>query len=750
MATVGGNNRNNRRPSAQAQNEAVLASQVAVNEQIRQTMVSMQNASDMMSYVMGIIVQEDANGSRIGSGPVPAGGAGGGGSRSGNQTRRPSHGGGVPLGHPGPGGGQPGRGLSGLRSVLARSLNSQYGTGAGSQFTRSLDENGMHNGYYEHTADGRVIARGLPGEAGGVSEAELAAAGRRASRGGMIGGLGRGGVLAAARAIPYVGTAIMAAEAVHEAVTFVGDQRAKNAQYQAIYGGSNMGGLGQRVQAAGFGIGQLFSGGGLTWGDSQKAFQGVSALGFQGAQRSRDLNFITSNYSSMGMSVADSLKLITEASKDLNTSLAGLQVGLKSVSQTAVNTGQSAQVARQLYSSNYATLGGQFQGAGSASLAANVTNYSTGLGRGLQGVNLTNLLTDNGQLAALSAYNGGQSITQTYAQIARGGTQTGKYLDQQMQRILGPQTSDRVRARIAQMIKKDPGLGVSLGSSDPSDALATISQQLESEGLVNGLTIQAALGANGVQTTLPQAVELLVAHATVPNRAAANDKLINHNMNQNLKKAQVYGATDNPLPGGDPKFSKAGYGLIGSLHDKTAQAYIKAHPDDVTIRYFNKGVNPVVDLARQSLKGKNVIVKTPGGDRVVSIDTAADLYTDQIAKGTATLADTGQTVRDALGGKHESNYTPAPGQTGDTTKNLPDDWQKVGGAKGNDKGLKNVAGETVSAYNASRQKKAEKNGTVFIEPNQILYNLLNFKTSGNVALANDGAAAGGVPQPGAP
>jgi hypothetical protein len=659
--------------------QSLLRDQSAAAQAMREAAISIKNASDMMAITLGQNVTEYGP-SVQGNGGDPNGGRP---RMPEKQTFRPVHT--VVPPHP------KARGLTGLRRRVADQLHQNFGHKSGSTFDAIYDRDNNHIGYRETRTDGSRVTRNLSDPE--LAE-DLAAAGKRAGVSRVVGGFSNGGLLAGTRAIPYAGAALTAAEAVHEGFVRFGKERQANAQYQSIYGGSNLEGMGQRFQGEGFKLGQQFSGG-LTGPQSDEAFKGVSALGFRGPQRSSDLNFISANYKSLGVGVSQSLELISTASKNLNTNLSGLKDSLKSVSAAAKETGQNAGAARAVFSSNYANISGAVPGVAAAPISSALSTMQTSMGRSMQGLDFSSAFTSLGgqaQLAPLAAGANGQhglTISQFRSQELTNPSGSLQAFDTLMAQIAAPFLTSDVQNAINQAVSNVPG------GKDAIAANPDLVGQLVTPKILNIVNADAVAAAYGRIQSLQgidpvRAVTLLIMQylGLAGNTSAQYQK-------QQQGKQQDYSKFLNKVMGGG-----------------------------------SKGLNPVVDDALSTLKGKNVVVNTSKGQQVVSIQTAAKNYTDQVAKGTAIVADTGQSIKDALGGEAETNYKgpDTSGKTPDSSllKSIPySEYQKL---------INQGGGKTT--------------GQVVITPSKELQQLLSFQATGNVSIANTGASLGVPPAPG--
>jgi hypothetical protein len=179
------------------------------------------------------------------------------------------------------------------------------------------------------------------------SEAASGVAGSRSTRGlsGVIGGLTgmgtEGGLLGGiAEAAGPWGLAIAGgaelARKAPDVLDEIANQREKNAQFQSIYGGTNMAGMGQRFSQESFRLTHM---GDLTGAQAQEAFQGISQFGIQGAQRTQMLDQMVKEYNKYGLAISDTLKLMTTNIQNGNESLAGLSESIDKVATSAKASG---------------------------------------------------------------------------------------------------------------------------------------------------------------------------------------------------------------------------------------------------------------------------------------------------------------------------------------------------------------------------------------------------------------------------
>ena len=217
---------------------------------------------------------------------------------------------------------------------------------------------------------------------------------------------------------PEIGGPLLVAGAAVGAVGFglheIEAQRSQNAAYQSIEGGSNFGGFVERAREGLFGLSQL---GDLGMGQANQLFEGVTQIGLKGGQRQNALDFAIQQYNQLGMSISDSLQLISVSAKAGHDNLQQLSSVLDSVTQSAAAASTNTEVARQNFVSMYqgaiangmSTTGAAFFAGGSASLTAQLGTTGQGVQYGQ---------ASNAQAAAAL----GMSYNDYEAGIAMGGS----------------------------------------------------------------------------------------------------------------------------------------------------------------------------------------------------------------------------------------------------------------------------------------------------------------------------------------
>lgn len=157
-------------------------------------------------------------------------------------------------------------------------------------------------------------------------------------------------------------------------------ERAKNASLQRHIGGTQADlwrerNINQRL----FTLGQT---GFMRDEDAQQLFQSVAQTGLRGEQREGALSFAADAYRDLGMSVADSVRLIEHASKVGQESLTTVASSLRGVSEAAIDAGVSAEQARQQYIEQYMSLTNIMGAQPAAAFAGALSTATASLGPG--------------------------------------------------------------------------------------------------------------------------------------------------------------------------------------------------------------------------------------------------------------------------------------------------------------------------------------------------------------------------------
>lgn len=626
------------------------------------------------------------------------------------------------------------------RHAFAEALHNRYGEGTGSPtLVAQHDEDGNLTHYNLHHPDGTVErvesnSRRIPGL--------LAMATRQGAVTRTASMLSAGGFGAAARGIPYVGQAMAALNLVNEGAEWITEQRAQNAKYQAIYGDSNLDAMGARMMEQGFVLSQRFTGG-MTEEMARRAFQGVSSLGYSGEDRTERLDFISDAYKSMGMSVEQSLKAVSLAARSANTNFAGLQRGLKDVTQAAAATGQSAQVMRDQMLDVYATVSQAGFGTGSSSLAAGAVAATTGINRQFDQINLSGL--GNNTALRIAAAQTGQTYGQLLAGEQQGKTTLAHTIDQQQGQAynsaVGPQAQQAAQQGIA---AAGGGEAVARSQGDQHKIALQVMQQPDWDSQVVAANLYAlTAGQVDVRNADPTVVaEQYVTYMSGVRLEDQQKKAQGAHEPRSLKASDYASKWDNFWQGhGDgttiSQFvsDETPTGLMADFDsgNRAKKAALGAYSD----RQNTVGqTDPVLEDLIHNYGAKTDVgyeVQTKDGKKVVSLDEAIKYYPDQLAHGTATIVggdDDGKSVSDAVG-YTEQSFTPNQGQSADTTSSdnqggvSADDWRKD--------------------HPTDQSDAQDARGKITIEASDELRRMFNFTGSGVVNSQVESGASSGVP-----
>lgn len=499
----------------------------------------------------------------------------------------------------------------------------------------------------------------------------------------FAGGFASGGMGMAADTIPYVGEVLAAGQVVNGAMSGITDQTKANSYYQSIYGGSNWGtGVENRIAEQGYVWGNRLNafGGGLNAADASAAFRGVSELGQQGGTRDASLAFIQSSYSKLGMSVQQSLQLVQLSAQGANSTLGGLSTALKGVGQMAAATGQNANALYQNFAQNYAGTLQSGGGANAAALAAGQTALGPGSSRDFASLSTAGINTNFGQ--RLIAQNAGVGYDKLQAWNALGNS--GPYsaaVDKTLGgsainglNSLGNANNDLINKLIAQN-------GGSANVLANNGALSNVALQAMAQGNVDIGNLKSQLQATGLVDTGHMSDQSILEYALKYK--------LNPHQYQDAVKANTakFGQSKLGADGsGDSAFNQHGQGFLDLTSVKGSSFVQQNYQTDLgadlglggganmndNLKAYTKlqqktgNTDPVIqDLIKQVGSDSNtgIQVQTADGPKVVSMQDAITTYSDQLAKGTATLvggdpATSGKTVQEVVGGV-ESNSTYA-------------------------------------------------------------------------------------------
>ena len=391
------------------------------------------------------------------------------------------------------------------------------------------------------------------------------------------------------------------------------------------------------MQQAGYEMSQQFSGG-MTKAMAGQAFKGVSAMGYEGSDRMGRLNFISSNYKSMGMSVDESMQLIQVASKNLTTSLGDLHTQLQQVRKSAADAGQSAQMMAQSFTQNFALTSGVGGGQGSGALAAGITASSgPGLGRIFAGTSTTGMISTLQQQAITGSYVGLPNPASFMAAGAKNPEVIAKAMDLRLGAMVGGAVPTEIRTKVEAEITRRGGPLVLKGAGGQNVAMAIA----KSSGLTNlssqGLqAIMAAFKIDDPTNDPLQMCALIVNYIgqLMPNSPTSNSAVTAATVQKTKEQVGVQFPTG-PTGGGREKANTPG--AVNQSSSWVPSGSKSRVPLAFNVVNGQKVKDPIVEnlLADTSIKG--LLVSTGDGPRVVSPQEAANKYRDQILDGSATI-----------------------------------------------------------------------------------------------------------------
>lgn len=629
-----------------------------------------------------------------------------------------------------------------LGAVQARVATAvHHGSGIGSYggqpvVRHTVNDDGTVN---LHGQDGGIL-----GTVSGEEFAKRAAVSSAALRLG-----GASSVMGMLRAVPEIAAPIAVAEAAWKGGNFIGNQRAANAAYQSIYGPGTSG-FDQRMSLLGGRIGNSlnnlgsmfgFSSGGLSDSDYQKAFKGISALGYSGDRRSQAMNFTTKNFNSMGMSVDESLQLAGVNAQKASENFTQLSDQLKQVSTMAQQAGQNADVFRQKFIQAYST--GVQGGLGPAAgpLAVANTANTVGLGRQFSGMNLSSMYSTMGGQQVLASSMGYSNVLSYDLASSQNPMVMAQGQQNMLNRMLNAAGGPDVEQLVLQQIDKVGGKAAVVQDTSGGLALkvATAVQKINPNAL-NTWSIQSAFAAAGVTNypTDPQGLAIYYI------KWLANDKQGIVKQVAAQEKAVDQKVISKVAPGDAALAKKYGAG-VGQFR---------------AISGGNVVEDPILK-EMQSDQINNVIVQTKNGQATVSLTEAEGKFRDQLTKGTAIIADglkKGQTVGQAYGTEVSAHYKDTTGtaapkdallssaemnwlqQNGiDVSQLSPSDQKKLFNAA--KKGLTGVKKE---ALKLNSEKSSGATGQIYVSMTPALAKYLNITGSQNV-IVNNAAQNNSVP-----
>ena len=569
-----------------------------------------------------------------------------------------------------------------------------------------------------------------------------------------------------------VESAIAAAAAVPE---FLTSQRAANAKYQSMMGGTNFGAMGSRLSSWGFGLSNL---GVLSENQSAQIYQGVTSTGITGNLRNNAAQTVARLYENLGMSITQSLQAVQIAADSGNKSLTNLASALTNVTNAASQAGVNTETARQSFIQNYAqVVSSGVVGTQAPILAQAATQVTLSGGTLMNGVNYGSFMANpTTQIAAASM--SGQSLDTFVANAnsPSGAGRTGaaysglelNIVEQAMGPFWGSVIMPIAQKYAKQAAQNQSGLQ-SVLQTMADEALSKMGQQ----GSSNIYALQSYYASMGLNMTLMQTM-IRVMQVALSTISSYQGDITNA-----IKAKQIQGATHAAIKG------NLGHGnTAASLFDSSAMGTVMGGRTAVNAghMYFNSlpmhlksqiksdfqsigmmpGQTPHNQYQATYIKdvlNKNqqdpilaALVKNPdarnglynvnvnGKQHVVDLKTLIEHFREQVQSGQVTQAAgkyAGQTVSDITGlagnNQHVVSHISA--------KELHS-LQKSGAFKTH---------HDVTKMN--KQYQTRNGGTVIIKPSQSLQQFFQFAATGNVQVMNTpspgnvpGAARSGINQ----
>jgi hypothetical protein len=460
--------------------------------------------------------------------------------------------------------------------------------------------------------------------------------------GGMAGGALRGLAETVGLADPVVDAAVAVPAAILGVGDFMSSQRQANAQYQGIYGGSNISGLGQRFDEEAFRFGNF---GTLSSGQASQLFNGVSQLGLQGSQRTNALNVAVGAYKQQGTSLDTSLAAISTAVQSGNADLNGLADAITTVSKAAKDAGLNVGVTAQAFTQNYQTLAnGNLNGQGATALAAGVTAGTANLGR--MGAGLGAAVSQamaSPTVQTLVASQNGMTGDQLQYMMDTDPTKAAKLFQDYVGQAVGLTTPTAKLKKLAQQVK-------ARGGNRTDDVNTIIAEGTKDSLFGNGTpqTLVAGASALGLNVTERQAEAALAGYAlnqieptaglTIGQSTAAANGQGPGSRSMSAVEKEI-GYTPRVSYGGGEKATGSGIThLAPSPTDVPKAEYLKdvvakGKSDPILARLLQTG----------AYKHEDFSVDIGGGKKaIVDADQLVAHFADQVQSGQATMASGGQ------------------------------------------------------------------------------------------------------------
>lgn len=392
------------------------------------------------------------------------------------------------------------------------------------------------------------------------------------------------------------------------------NQRALNANYQRVLGGTNMEGIGQRASQALFSLSQR---GVMDGEQSAQLFEGVTSLGLRGQERMEALDLAMDNWKRFGMEVNDTISLIRVNARNGIGSLTGIAEALQSVTDAARGANVSAEAARAQYTQAYTAAAPSFLGAGSAATAAGaITTAFTGLGEGYQEVDVSGMLSGE----TMRMIGARQGLTQAELLAQTSGTQgAGSYVRMSQAAVID--AANRLLGTRGKQMLSDykRGKGISARTPLTSSQADELSVEMYRANLVQpqqAAYIIQQYGIQGVPLNKALAFLIMAIDGGWNPEQAVGEQMANASARDLSATARSNFGTD----------STEGVSTMGEV--------ISAVGGDPNLDTFTDADS--IDANGNVVKGDTrLTVQTSGMFGRQNVDTARGLYLQQVADGKA-------------------------------------------------------------------------------------------------------------------
>lgn len=523
----------------------------------------------------------------------------------------------------------------------------------------------------------------------------------------------------------FLGYAGAAYTAVQTAGQIAVDQRAKNAQFQTIYGGSNADQFAQRAHGAAFRWSQF---GTMSGQQANQLFMGVSQLGLQGDQRQDALDFATKNFRSRGLDIAQSLELMTTAIDHGVNNFSALSSSISQVSKSAQEGGRNVGQMVERYNQMFGQLASQIGGQAAVTVAGNLTSVSAALPRELGDVNLGGLASSP-TMRIMAAQNG-----MSYSQLLGMSQQAGgaDMLAHMQQRMFNQRVTQSMSPGVMQSIQQRIQQASRGGVLSAGEARGVGAWALE-----NGLNADQAMAmaqSLGIQGVNPGNVGTYVAEAIASGGLGISTQADQHDaVRRRLAGADTSRIGGQAIHRGSDIKASSREGVVGrqevalagdlGVNAKTYASHWKdagtaSHDMHFYARDYVEKTGRRSKVLEDLMAGGNYdpsrrfTVKTKSGLRDVDMHTAIEHYSDQLMQGDVEISagkGAGQTVGEFTG-------------LADPNRRVTSD--RKGGVHGD-------------------KVQGGKDGSVKIEASAELMRMFNFSATGGAYI--DQARASGIP-----